>query len=501
MQRKSLHLSIAGLACFYLFILGCNKIDSTELGADLIPAVDNVLTFADTFYIDAKREECIDTTRLSRRETHVVGSINNDPVFGKTKANIFLQLKPSFFPFYFGNAKDTINPALNPGTHFDSVFLCLSYNGFYGDTSKLQHLKVYELAENTGNFTDTISHLLNFQPDQPYLGNLLGEATIFQPALKNYTFLKTSKKDSVTRQIRIKLSTAFLNALVRNDSAQNSSNNYFYRDSLFKGKYKGFAVISDGGSDANGLFYISLTDPATRLEVHYVAGNANKLDTAFTSLPVSLGSFAPVSASATANNIVKDTSTSEFPTSPNSTALYLQTAPGSAISFKIPQLALLTNRIIHRAEIFLEQVPGSPMDAVLAAPQYLYLDLIDTGNIKKYKPLYLDLSPNEFYNPDNSFLFFPAQGIEQSYYGGFERKIVDAFGTRSYYTFNLTRYLQNMVTKRQTNYAFRVYAPYNLHYYGFKLLYKNNLAYGRVKIGNGNNTNFRLRMRVVYSNI
>ncbi len=501
MQRKSLRLFLAGLACVYLFILGCNKIDTTELGADLIPAVDNVFTFADTFYINAAREQIIDTTRLARNENHVLGSINNDPVFGKTKADIFLQLKPSFFPFYFGKAKDTINASLNPATHYDSVFLCLSYKGFYGDTTKAQHLKVYQLAENTSNFADNVSHLLNFQPNQSYLGNLLGEATVSQPELKNYTFLKTSLKDSVNRQIRIKLSTAFLNALVSRDSAQNSSNNVFYSDSLFKDTYKGFAVVADGGPAANGLFYIGLTDPATRLEVHYVAVNANKLDTSFASLPVSVGSFAAVSASANANYLVRDTSASEFPNSSNPTALYLQTAPGSAISFKIPQLALLSNRIIHRAEIFLEQIPGSAQNNVLAAPQYLYLDLIDTGNTKKYKPLYFDLSPNEFYFPDNPNLFYPSQGIDQDYYGGFERKLSDAFGTRSYYTFNLTRYVQNLVTKRESNYSFRVYAPYNLYYYGFKLNYKNNLAYGRVKIGNGNNSNFRLRMRIVYSNI
>ena len=501
MQRKSLRFLLVGMAFIYLFNLGCNKIDTTELGADLIPAVDNIFTFADTFYINAVREQNTDTTRLFRTENHVLGSINNDPVFGKSKANIFLQLKPSFFPFFFGNAGDTINPSRNLATHYDSVFLCLSYKGFYGDTTRAQHLKVYQLAENTSNFSDTILQLLNFQPNQPYLGNLLGETTVYQPELKNYTVLKTSRKDSITRQIRIKLSAAFLNTLVSRDSAQGSSNNIFYKDSLFKEKYKGFAVVADGGSGANGFFYISLTDAATRLEVHYVAGNANKLDTAFTSLPFSVGSFAAVSASANANYLARDTSSSEFPNSSSPTALYLQTAPGSAISFKIPELALLNNRIIHRAEIFLEQIPGTSQNDVLAAPQYLYLDLIDTGNTKKYKPIYYDLSPNEFYYPDNSNLFYPSQGIDQNYYGGFERKLVDAFGTRSYYTFNLTRYVQNLVTRHETNYAFRVYAPYNLHYYGFKLTYKNSLAYGRIKIGNGNNANYRLRMRLVYSNL
>jgi hypothetical protein len=150
------------------------------IGSDLIPAIDNVTTFADTFLIEAGRENNIDSTKLSRSELHVLGNINNDPVFGKTKADIFVQLKPASYPYYFGNPNDTINPAKNTNTHFDSAFLCLSYTAFYGDTTRAQHFKVYQLDEMTDNFTDTISHRLDFQPDKPYTNNFLGEATVLQ---------------------------------------------------------------------------------------------------------------------------------------------------------------------------------------------------------------------------------------------------------------------------------------------------------------------------------
>lgn len=501
MQRNFLCF-IAILASVLIFNWSCTKIDNTVLGADLIPAVDNVTTFADTLFIDASREKLVDSMRISRTETHVLGGINNDPVFGKTKADIFLQLKPTFFPFYFGNAKDTINPSINASTHFDSVFLCLAFTGFYGDTTIPQHLKVYQLDPNTSNFDDTISHRLNFQPDRPYQVNLLGQATIFQPDLKRHTFLKTSKKDSVRNQIRIKLSSAFLNSLVSGDSAITAPNNIFYNDSAFKEKIKGFAVIADGGNDANGLFYVSLTDPSTRLEIHYVAKNNGILDTAFSSFPLATGNTISVPGSANANLIVKDTSASEFPNSPDPTALYIQTAPGSAINLNIPGLSSLTNRIIHRAEIFLEQIPGSPGNDVFSAPLYLYLDLVDdTASPRKYKPLYYDLNTADFYNPDNVSTFFPSAGIDHNYYGGFLRKTTDVFGTRSFYTFNLTRYVQNMVTRGGINYKLRVYAPYSLNYYGFSLPYQNILAFGRVKIGNGSNANYRLRMRIVWSNL
>jgi hypothetical protein len=499
-QRKYLCL-LAGLACVVLFNWNCTKIDTTELGGDLLPAVDNVSTFADTLLIDASREQLNedDTFRINRFEPHLLGNINNDPIFGKTKADIFVQLKPVFFPYYFGNPGDTINPSINPKTHYDSAFLCLSYTGYYGDTTRSQHFKVYQMDEGTTNFSDSVFHYFSFRPDRP-LTNLIGEATIFQPDLKNLIYLKTSNKDSITGQIRIKLNSSFLRSLVRNDTS--SVNSPFRSDSLFKMAYKGFAIVADGPSSANGLFYINLGDSTSRIEVHYVAGNANTLDTAFSSFSLSTGNSFKVSPSANANFVLRDTSTSQFPNAPDPTALYIQSSPGgSAIKLKIPRLSSLTNRIIHRAEIIVEQIPNTAGNDVFPAPQFLYLDLIDTGGTRKYKPIYYDLNNSEPYDPDNSISFFPSQGIDQNYYGGFKRTMTDGFGTRSYYNFNITRYIQSLVTKGGTNYNFRLYAPYNLFYYGYRLPYKNNLAYGRVKIGNGSNAKYRLRLRIVYSKI
>jgi hypothetical protein len=500
-QRKFLFL-LAGLACVIIFNWNCTKIDTTQLGGDILPAVDNVYTFADTLLIDASREPLDeDTIKIERSEPHILGNINNDPIFGKTKADIFVQLKPTFFPFYFGNFGDTINPFFNSKTHFDSAFICLSYSAFFGDTSKAQHFKVYQLDEGTTNFYDTTSHYLNFQPDRP-MNKLIGEATIYQPDLKNYVYLKTSKKDSITRQIRIKLNSSFLSSIQLGDTISNSSFNFFRNDSSFKKAYKGFAIVADGANSANGLFYINLDDSATRLEVHYVAGNANKLDTAFSSFRLSNGSFFNVSSSASANYVLRDTSSSEFPRSPDPTALYIQSAPsGSAVRLKVPGLAGMTNRIIHRAEIIVEQIAGSTGNDVFSAPQYLYLDLIDSGNTRKYKPIYYDLNNTQSYDPDNFISFFPAQGIDQNYFGGFKRVMQDGAGIRSYYNFNVTRYVQSLLTKGGINYNFRLFAPYNIRYYGMKLTYKNNLAYGRVKIGNGSNAKYRLRMRIVYSKL
>jgi len=85
-QRKFSNLFLAGIACILFFTWGCNKIDSTALGPDLIPTVDNVVTFADTLLIDAAREQLIDTTRLSRSEN---------------KSRYFCTVKARFFSILF----------------------------------------------------------------------------------------------------------------------------------------------------------------------------------------------------------------------------------------------------------------------------------------------------------------------------------------------------------------------------------------------------------------
>ncbi|HMO62615.1 MAG TPA: DUF4270 family protein [Ferruginibacter sp.] len=495
--------------CLFILQYSCTKIDSTTLGGNLIPAVDNVNTFDTVLTIDATQGIFDDTTRLLSTEYHLLGSITNDPVFGQTHATVYLQLKPTFFPYYFGNPNDTINNTLAAGTGFDSAVLCLSYKGFYGDTTQPQRVSVHALSSSTTNFTNDTSYFINFQPDVPP-GPSIGTATFAPQDLKNWQYLST-KKDSVNFQVRIKLNDDyFRNVLLGNldTSAAGSGNNIYRSDSIFKSLMKGFAVTSDQLPGSNGLFYIDLTDMQTRLEIHYRRKNNNRLDTVISAfsfihptLPVN------VSRSAHANNINRDRATGnpEFPNAPKADAIYLQSVPGTYASLKIPALSMLDNRIIHRAEIIAEQIHGSASDNVLPPPPFLYIDLKDTGAAERYKSIYLDLNPAAFYDPDNPSFPFPSQGISLLYFGGFRQWKKDAFGnTIAYYNFNVSRYVQSLVTKAGTNFDMRLYAPFILHYFDRSIVFPGGdflLGNGRVVIGNGNNANYKLRMRIVYSKI
>ncbi|MES2848181.1 MAG: DUF4270 family protein, partial [Bacteroidota bacterium] len=267
MQRNFQRTSAFFIAIILFFNWSCTKIDTTTLGSDLIPAVDNVHTFADTLLINTTQGFSDDTSRIAYNELHPLGSITNDPLFGKTNADLYVQLKPNFFPYFFGVTGDTINPALNPNTGFDSAVLCLSYKTFYGDTLMPQTLTVYEINSNTENFKDS-SYRLDFLPDAG-LGAMLGQITILPNDVKKFTYFKGSRKDSINNQIRIPLSDGYLrNTLLASLDTSATSTGIYRSDSLFKVKMKGFAVIASGGQ-ANGLFYVDLTEAATRLEVHY----------------------------------------------------------------------------------------------------------------------------------------------------------------------------------------------------------------------------------------
>ena len=226
------------------------------------------------------------------------------------------------------------------------------------------------------------------------------------------------------------------------------------------------------------------------------------IDTAYSTFNIVTPAVAGV-LSSTVNNITRV----RLPqvSNPAASEIYLQASPGTYANLNIPDLSTLSNRIIHRAEIIIEQIPTNPLfDSYFAAPNYLYLDLQDTGTTAKWKPVYFDLNPSIGYDPDNSLTFYPGS-IDYTYFGGYVRTKNDQFGTSiKYYNINVTRHVQQIITKHTHNYPFRLYAPFDLAYPQYTpslLSFTNRVAYGRVKVGSGSNSNYKLRLRLVYSKL
>ncbi|MFZ4769599.1 MAG: DUF4270 family protein [Ferruginibacter sp.] len=505
MFKKLLPITLLSYFVVVVINFGCTKLDTTTLGSDLIPAVDNVHTFSTTLDINTTQGYFNDSFKIFKTENNVLG-YTNDPIFGQTEANIFLHTKPTFYPFYFGNAGGTL-------VGVDSVVLCLSYKGSWGDTNQLQTLSVFPI--NDQPFADSVFQYKDIR-FQPTLGPSIGSRVIDIRRLKDSVKIAWGR-DSVINQIRIKLSSSYANTLFGRDSTKAglTNNNAFYNDSIHRRFYNGFAVKA--GGSANALMYINLTDATTRLEVHFrkkITGTG-KLDTVYNSFKIATDDYATIIPSATSNYIKRNWSASVL--NPAASDLYLQSGPGTYASLKIPGLDTLTNRIVHRAQISIEQIPDNPVtDSIFSVPSYVYLDLKDTG-VTKWKPIYHDLSPSSTYDPDykSGFPYYPSDGtIDYAYFGGFARKRNNVLGQSVYYyDLNVTRYIQQLVTKGIPNYEMRLFA-------GFRVLYPqhgtalfpataitldNPLAYGRIKIKSGSypdpQKQVKMRMTIIWSKL
>lgn len=494
LNTRTLSFSWPLLLLLSALIWSCNKFDTTNIGYDLIPEVDNVNTFADT--LDIVTTQGVfdgllkDTSRMSLTEEYVMGKVN-DPLMGGTEARLFLQLKPPFYPYYIGTQpRDTV---VQP----DSVVLCLSYKAFWGDSSQPLQFQVYEVSEDAHGEWDSVlnTRTINYAPILN--GPISPVKTVDIRNMDQFT--RVGKLDSVNNQIRIRLNDAFRDSLFRRDTVRNKA---FLADSLFRFFNNGFAVICQSG---NALVYVNLLEAQTRLELHYKKKNGGPVDTVYSNFYFNSGLLGEtIRRSSLANNIVR----TRNPLPAGDQQLYLQTTPGTFATLQIPGLSQYSNRIIHRAEVQVSQIPDPINDPVYSESPYLYMDLVDTGT-SKWKPIYYDLNPGTFYDPDykTGLPFFPSNGeIDFIYFGGFLRKRVTPSGVQAYYTLNITRHVQQIVTRGTRNYSFRLWPAHSFSYPQYSpglIPFKNPMAYGRVRVGGGANPDpaYRMRLRVIYSNI
>lgn len=72
MFKRLLPTALTGYVLLVIVNWSCTKLDTTTLGSDLIPAVDNVYTFADTLDIISTQGIFDDTFKISRSETNIV---------------------------------------------------------------------------------------------------------------------------------------------------------------------------------------------------------------------------------------------------------------------------------------------------------------------------------------------------------------------------------------------------------------------------------------------
>lgn len=489
-MRKLFWIVFAVIFCNY----SCTKIESTTIGSGLIPPIDGVNTLDTSLEVITENipDPAFNSIIAYKSNDHVIGTITNDPVFGSTTAKSFFELKPTFYKFFLPNQAE-----LTP----DSALLILSYKGVWGNENIPQTWEVREV-------TETIKHDSAYRISKTFeTGMVLGTATINIPRLRDSV---KNRFESASNQIRIKLDAATATRFMK----QYDSTNAYLSDSAFRTRFRGFAVGPVAGSGGNALLQVNLSDTNTKMALYYKYhvkdSPATKMDTAVTYLRFSTGTGASV-VSGSNNYINRNYSGSQVAAAwqspaPNDESVYIQTSPGTLATIKIPGLSTLSNRIIHRAELIAIQQPeATDLHKTLTPPAYLLLSHYDTDRgIKRNIP--------------NDFII--SQGLPNVVtFGGIPvDRDVTGVGVVKSYVFDLSRYVQGIITRSDTNYTLRLTAPVNdsLLYtepypnsittgtFYFRPSIANNPAIGRVRLGGGAlpATNpVRMRLRIIYSRL
>ena len=476
MNRK-ISLSVIAALTGLMICSSCTKIDTTDLGNELIPVVDNVHTFETILEVQTDNFLFPDPTRITGSSPHALGIIADDPEFGRTEASVWANFNPGSYGAHPFAVQDSVV--------IDSIVLSLAYNGFYGDSNSIQRFEVFEIDPAANNFVDSVYRIS--EPDFALTGGVLGSREVDFKIL-NDSLLYAERTDTVRtiNELRIKLDTGWGRRFVNYDTATQ-----YKTDSAFKTYFKGLAIkASDASPARNGMIYVNLSSTTnTKLTFYTRVTNNNTIDTTTTVFGYTDGTQA---------NLIRRSEAHGYQTylhngTPNDDKVYIQSSPGSYATVKIPGLDTFknVNRVIHRAELVIEQIP-SALDNIYTPPSLMFIDAINAAG-------------DSTFSIRNDFIY-TGQG------NGYDVANLGGVLNNKKYVFNLTRYLQSVVTKNQPYYTLRIYAPFFADPYlqspaGTSIemptfLFVNSpIANGRLVAGGGSSPTQKMRVRIIYSKI
>ena len=228
-----------------IFIVSCSN-TTEKIGNGLLPEIDNI----NVFYTDSVQILChsvtVDSMATKGMTSVLLGSMM-DPVMGSTNANLFTQLHLSSTHQHFGS-----DPVI------DSIVLQLAVNGYYGDTTTLQTVHVYELADSlvSTNLYYQVSEVADkgidlangfqFRPHPRTYGTVVGNDTLSQPV------------------VRIPLANSFGEQLALADSSVYSTPDNFKRFCY------GLKICCESVNQGGAICYLNPTsNTVTQLKIYY----------------------------------------------------------------------------------------------------------------------------------------------------------------------------------------------------------------------------------------
>ena len=470
-----------------VFLQSCTKLEQTTLGGDLIPGGDKLIT--DTMLLPVSTFSYVDTDSaiVDKSALHVVGYYN-DPLLGTTSGAAFFQLLPFSYPFKLPVSKDSL--------YLDSLVLSVAFSGTYGDTNSVTKVNVYKVLDP--DFKSNKRYRYN-QDITFFTSDFLGTQS-FTPSQLRKGYKLAFKTDSIFNQLRIRLS----DQLGRDLLDQNNITGAFLSDSTFKMFLNGLALVTDSTVSGNAIHYLSLNNPSTKLNLYYrMRKTDGNLDTSVAVFPF----VADTIRSANANKIHRNYSGSiaapVLSSGQPSSLAYVQSAPGTAVTVKVPGLDTLKGKqyIVHRAELVARQIFQGPLSVESIYPPPI-IHMYSLNSAGQNAPIPVDslsyMQPATFDFIRQVALF----NINTNYTGGQPTFFQDASSNLvAEYRMNMTRYVQNIMNGRATRRDLKLAAPYFATFANGIVSSSsfNPIAYGRVQLGGGTHPQYPMFVRIYYS--
>ena len=387
--------SLLSVLLLSLYLLSCKE-EPYGIGYDILPTTDTLGVYqTDTVTVIAYTV-IEDSIRTDEASYGLFGAIM-DPVFGKTSVNVYTQFRLSSEGVDFGQ-----NPVL------DSLVLVLYYDGYYGDTSALQRVKVWELSED-------------LYTDSTYYSNHTAGTYSILLADEYYKVRPTDSVlilgDYVAPHLRVNLSnrTNYLgNKILSAPANVLETNEEFIK--FMKGLYIQSLPVDHGGT----LFKYKTSELNSKIAVYYHntdQGDSLRFDIHINSNCARFVNFNHYGYSDASPAFRQQVLNGD--TALGREALYIQAMAGTRLKVHMPYLRSLVKNgkiAVNNAQLVFE---NADKDTLLGVPDALNLYLLDSvGDVG--------------YTPDHN------EGA--SYFGGTYN---DEFET---YTFRLTRHIQNILT-------------------------------------------------------
>lgn len=389
-------LAVAGILLLLSLFLSCKK-DPQTLGYDLVENNPLEVVFCDTVTVVAY-SEVEDSVRTDETTYNLLGSLY-DPVFGKTSAAIFTQISLS-----------STNPDFGTNPQCDSLVFSVQYTGYYGDTTTVQTIRLYEITESL--FLDSAyysSHVVSY--DAVELASYTFAPRPNDSVLIDTTYYEPHLRFTMPPALGNKILTAPSTAL---DSI-----------SSFKEYFKGLAILPDDvatGPGMGSLLYFNFYANISRINLYYHNDENDSLSYRLTLNATSNARFAHFDhfGYQQADDLFRQ-QILQGDTALGNSLLYLQSTSGVKTRIEFPYLMNLVgdnNIAINEAQLI---VYNQDPQSVYPPPQELAL-----------------------YGTNDSTLFYlPDQSEDADYFDGNYNE--------PRYRFRISRYIQEVLLGDQDN--------------------------------------------------